>query len=191
MISNVNSYINDTFGSKRGFLKSAKYSLLQRVGYLRELRDVDFSRVRKLVLICSGNVCRSPFGELYARHLGIDAESYGFDCRGGDPADDRVLALAAKHGIRDHGHVTRNIRDYQPSSEDLVIVMEPLHLEQLSAHINATAQVTLAPLWTKEGSMYLHDPFSGSSVYFENCAATIREALDTIAERMHEKRNNG
>lgn len=191
MISNVNSYITDKFGSKRGFVASAKYSLLQRLGHFRELRDVDFSRVRKLVLICSGNVCRSPFGEFYARHLGIDAESYGINCRGGDSADERVLALAAEHGITDHGHVTRNIREYQPSSEDLVIAMEPSHLEQLSADIHATAQVTLAALWAKEGNIYLHDPFSSSPVYFENCAATIREALDTIAERMHEKRNNG
>jgi protein-tyrosine phosphatase len=191
MIGIVTTYINDVYGSKRAFIRGLKYSLLQSLGYLRKLRDIDFDRVRNLVIVCSGNVCRSPFGEMYARHLGLQAESFGLDCRGGDPPDARVAELAKELGISHCSHATRNIGDYRPSSDDLVIVMEPDHLDKLPPEVRETAQVTLAPLWANDARIYLHDPFSGSPVYFRNCAATLVEALDTIAERLHAKSNNG
>lgn len=190
MIATLKNYLKDNFGSKNGFLNSAKYGLLHKAGYLRELRDIDFTRVRKLVFVCSGNICRSPFGEFYARHLGIESESFGMDCRGGDPPDPRMIATAEKLGICVHDHHTRNIRDYQPSSEDLVIAMEPGHLDRLPPEVRAVAQVTLAPMWTKKTSIYLHDPFCASPVFFDICAATIKEAIDTIAERLDEKNLN-
>lgn len=187
MLNNLKTFIKDNYGSKRGLLASSKYYCLHRIGYLRELRDVDFTRVRKLVFVCSGNICRSPLAEFYARHLGLPAESYGLHCRGGDPVDARVVQIAGKLNIHIPCHVTRNIADYKPRREDLVIGMEPSHVTELDPKIANFAQVTLLALWADEPSLYLHDPFISTEGYFEKCATSIATALDAIKERLHEE----
>lgn len=187
MLNTLKTFIKDNYGSKRGFLASSKYYCLHRIGYLRELRDVDFTRVRKLVFVCSGNICRSPFAEFYARHLGLAAESYGLHCRGGDPVDARVVQIAGKLNIHIPCHVTRNIEEYRPQPEDLVIGMEPNHIADLDPDIANHAQVTLLALWAEEPSLYLHDPFISTDGYFEKCATNIATALDAIKERLHEE----
>jgi protein-tyrosine phosphatase len=185
MLSYVTSYINDTYGSKRGLLEKQKHDLLYRLGRFRRLRDVDFSRVRKIVFVCSGNLCRSPFAEFYARHLGLDADSYGLHCRGGDDVDPRVREIGDQKGIEVPDHLTRNIRDYLPSGDDLLVAMEPIHLERLPASVMSTAQVTLLGLWCREPCAYLHDPYLSTPVYFDKCATDIMSALDNIKERVH------
>lgn len=187
MLNTLKTYIKDNYGSKRGLLATSKYYCLHRIGYLRELREVDFSRVRKLVFVCSGNICRSPLAEFYARHLGLDAESYGLHCRGGDPVDARVVKIAGKLNIRIPSHITRNIADYQPRSEDLVVGMEPIHIDELDPGISEYAQVTLLSLWSEEPSLYLHDPFISTENFFEKCAGNIATALDALKERLNEE----
>jgi protein-tyrosine phosphatase len=187
MLNALRSYINDNYGSKRGLLASSKYYCLHRVGYLRELGEIDFSRVRKLIFVCSGNLCRSPLGEFYARHLGFDADSYGLNCRGGDTVDARVVTVAEKMGIQVASHVTKHIRHYQPAPDHLVVVMEPSHLEALPAEVFLAAQVTLASLWLREPRLYLHDPFSSNANYFHKCATNLMESLDRIGEYVHDQ----
>lgn len=189
-MNTLKSYIKNNYGSKRGFIVSSKYYCLHRIGYLRELREVDFSRVRKLVFVCSGNICRSPLAEFYARHLGLQAESYGLHCRGGDPVDARVVQIAGKLNTRIPCHVTRNISDYQPQPVDLVVGMEPSHVSALDSKISQLAQVTLLGLWSEEPSLYLHDPFISTESYFEKCANNIATALDAIKERLNEENAN-
>ncbi|MGQ9424689.1 arsenate-mycothiol transferase ArsC [Gilvimarinus sp. F26214L] len=187
MLSVLKTYINDNYGSKRGFLASSKYYCLHRMGYLRELREVEFARVRKLVFVCAGNLCRSPLAEWYARSIGLDAESFGLECRGGDPADGRMIQVATTMGLDVSGHRTRNIRDYRPASDHLVVAMEPAHVESLPNEVTTTAQVTLISLWMGEPYLYLHDPFSGNINYFDKCGTHIRTALDNLKERLDGK----
>lgn len=163
---------------------------MYRLGYLKDLRNVDFTRVRKLVFVCTGNICRSPLGEYYARHLGVEAESYGLECRGGDPVDPRVVQLAEQMGINVSDHVTKHISHYRPSSDHLVVAMEPVQIDALPAGVGAKAQVTLAPLWLEQPTIYLHDPFTANSSYFNKCATDLQSALERIVENMNGQASN-
>lgn len=163
-----------------------KFYCMHRLGYLRELKNVDFSRVNKLIFICAGNICRSPLGEFYARYLGLEAESYGLNCRGGDPADPRIIAIAENLGMDVGGHVTRNIRDYRPLPDHLVVAMEPGQIEALPTGVKSQAQITLAPLWYNQPNLYLHDPYSANPNYFDKCTTNLMGALDNLKERLDE-----
>lgn len=186
MLNTISRYINDNYGSRRGLLAWTKFCLLQGVGYRRELKDIDFCRVKKLVFVCSGNICRSPLAAFYSQHLGLDAESYGLHTRGGDSADSRTVAVAKILGIDLSPHITRHIRDYRPHPDHLVVAMEPAHIEALRTVTDPQAQLTLAPLWLHSPRLYLHDPFGSNPAHFEKSAKKIIEALDNLKERIDE-----
>lgn len=184
MLNTVSRYISDNYGSKKGLLTCARFRVLHHIGYRQELKDIDFSRVKKLVFVCSGNICRSPIGEFYAKHLGINAESYGLDCRGGDSADPRAIAFAEKFGFNVADHTSRNIADYNPEGDHLVIAMEPKQVDELKPILDSKAQLTLAPLWLNRPRLYLHDPFGSNPAFFTKCGDDLIEALNRLKEQL-------
>ncbi|MCK4828783.1 hypothetical protein KA005_74350 [bacterium] len=184
ILSAMTKYINNNFGSKRGTIATLKYKLLYLLGFYRSLKYIDFSKVNRLVFICSGNICRSSFGEYIAKAKGINAESYGLHCRGGDKADPRAVHEAKIRGIDMESHITRNISDYKRQQGDLFLVMEPQHLLELKAAAVEYPQVTLVPLWSESPIPYLHDPFSSNNFFFSRCESVIEECVNKIHARL-------
>ncbi len=184
MLSPLINYINDNYGSKRGFIKSIKYKLLYWIGFYRSYKNIDFSKVDRLVFVCSGNICRSPFGEYIAKSKGLNAESYGLHCRGGDEADSRAIHQAKVRGVNMNKHITRHISTYIAEEGDLIIVMEPWHLLALEAvHIKYN-QVTLAPLWSDKPGPYLHDPFNSSDIFFGLCESKVEQCVSNLQNKL-------
>jgi protein-tyrosine phosphatase len=180
----IQSLISNKYGSKRGLLNNVRYRVAYLVGRFDQFQTLDFSRINRLVFVCSGNICRSPFGEYYARAKGIHSISYGLHCRGGDPADPRSIAFAAKQNIDMSNHITRNIKDYVPNEGDLHLVMEPGQAVELTQTVNLYGQLSLLPLWGTKKRPYLHDPFSTSQHFFDLCMKSIMEAIDNLQREM-------
>lgn len=173
MLSSFYQYINDNYGSKRGFIKAIKYGVITRLGGFRQLQNIDYAKVKRLVFVCSGNICRSPLGEYVSRSQGIDSISFGLNCRGGDPADPRAIGFAKEIGIDMRGHITRNIKDYDFKCGDLIIGMEPKHINTLGREITSDSQKTIISLWGRKPSGYLHDPFNTNKKFFYKCENTV------------------
>ncbi len=180
MIGQLSEYIKDTYGSKRGMLRYYKFKVLYYLGKFKQYEQIDFSKVEKMVFICSGNICRSPFGEALAKMHLPQSESFGLHCRGGDPADQRAIRYADDINLDLTQHVTRHIREYIPEPTDLLIVMEPKHLTELPAYQKGEPQITLACLWGERPNPYLHDPFSANKHFFAKCEAELKLAMDYI-----------
>lgn len=184
MLSAIQNSIKDRFGSKKGLLKAVIYRSIYLLGGYRKYRKVDFGRVKRLVFVCSGNICRSPFGEAVARSHGIDAVSFGLHCRDDFDADPRAIAYALQLKFSLDRHKTRNIRHYVPDGSDLIVVMEPAHLVELPEDAKEDAQVTFAALWGSRPGPYLHDPFNASAKFFTCCEDIVRQSTDTIASHV-------
>lgn len=186
MLSAFISYINDNFGSKRGLLRSAKFKILLWLGVYKKYQNINFAKVDRLVFICSGNICRSPFGEYVAKAKNIASVSYGLHCRGGDAADERAIEFAKEECSLDmSGHITTNISDYQEREGDLLVVMEPKHLEELLPLLKKDiVQTTIVTLWCRSVSAYLHDPFSASRHFFWKCEYRIVEAVANLSKKL-------
>ena len=173
-------YINDNFSSKRGLIVALKYKLLYLFGFYRVYQQIDFNTVSRLVFVCSGNICRSPFGEYIAKAKGLNAVSYGLHCRGGDKADPRAIHEASIRGVDMQNHITRNISEYKLKTGDLILVMEPQHLQQLNASKVKYERVTFVPIWSEHPTPYLHDPFTTNDVFFSRCESVVEHCVNKI-----------
>ena len=180
----LSKYIENNFSSKRGLLAAIKYKVLYRLGFYRTYQQIDFKTVSRLVFVCSGNICRSPFGEYIAKSKGLEAESYGLHCRGGDKADPRAILEASNRGVDMRDHLTRHISEYKFKKGDLILIMEPWHLSQLKALKVKYGLVTFVPLWSVHPTPYLSDPFSGNEVFFSRCESVVELCVNTIRAKM-------
>jgi len=175
--------INNRFGSKRGLLNSTKFKILFLLGKYKKYQKVDFDRVEHLVFVCSGNICRSSLAEYVAKSFGISSESFGLHCRGGDSADVRAIEFAEKQGIDMKNHLTRNIKSYLPKSSDLIIAMEPAHIQELEALGLSEFQITTLPVWAIN-NIYLHDPFNSNETFFERCETIVMQGTIKLKEKL-------
>ncbi|PMI08515.1 phosphotyrosine protein phosphatase, partial [Vibrio splendidus] len=92
----------------------------------------------KILVVCVGNICRSPTGERVLQKLlpnkevasaGIAAEKSRLI---GKPADDTAILIAAENGVDVENHQSQQVTPQLCAQYDLILVMEKGHLEALT-----------------------------------------------------------
>ncbi|HXN41848.1 MAG TPA: hypothetical protein VN918_08685 [Myxococcaceae bacterium] len=173
------------FGRRKGWLFHHGWTLADRLGYFAGLRGVDWVKVRRLVFVCRGNICRSAYAEHRAGSMGLNATSFGIHAGPGREADSTAITVASKRGMDLRAHRARSLGGFTAQTGDLLIPMEPSHLKPLRAIGRAgQAQLTLLGMWCSPRRPYLQDPYGLGTAYFDHCFATIDEALITMRQRM-------
>lgn len=79
--------------------------------------------MKRILVLCTGNSCRSQMAEGYLRHFAGDkAEVYsaGIETHGVNP---RAIATMAEDGIDLSGHTSNNIAEYRDMDFDFVITV--------------------------------------------------------------------
>ncbi len=79
--------------------------------------------MKKILVLCTGNSCRSQIAEGYLRHFaGDNAEVYsaGVETHGVNP---RAIAIMKEDGIDISGHTSNNIDEYREIDFDFVITV--------------------------------------------------------------------
>jgi low molecular weight phosphotyrosine protein phosphatase len=73
--------ISKSYKCKTGWSRHQLYLAAYRLnlGGLRHFEHVEWNRVTRLVFVCRGNICRSPYAEVRARRLGLNAISCSFE----------------------------------------------------------------------------------------------------------------
>jgi protein-tyrosine phosphatase len=188
MLKAITSHIHNKFGSRRGLLSSIHYELIGKAGGFSLYRRVDWSRVERLVFICAGNICRSPLAEAVARDCGVPAVSAGITCDGGHPADERVIACGAQWGLDLRQHRSLPIQRLELTATDLVVGMEPGHLNSPVLASAGPVQLTLLGLWGSPRKVYIHDPYGTGPGFFERCAAYVAESTRRLVRVWGEAR---
>ena len=184
MLGQISRYIQDKYGSKRGLLNYLKYKILLWSGRYQKYRNINFNNVRRLVFVCSGNICRSPVAEVSARASGLESISFGLDCADGAPADERAISFARQCGLDLEGHSAKNIRGYTYQSGDVVIVMEPAHAESLLDFGVPQHAISVAGLWLSNPTAYFHDPYNTSKKFFDLCEEQVVMSVGGIVEKI-------
>jgi protein-tyrosine phosphatase len=87
----------------------------------------EWSKYRRLVFVCSGNICRSPYAEIAARDCGLAALSCGTHTENGRPADAVAITEAARRGKDLGRHKTRRWEDVELTPGDVIVVMQLKH----------------------------------------------------------------
>lgn len=137
-----------------------------------------------ILFICTGNTCRSPLAEGFAkeefqrRNLSLTAESAGlFPSPGG--ANEKSIGAAKEYGIDLSGHKTRPLTAEMAEGAVAVVTMTPEQAEMLREALPHMSK-KIFPL-TPEG---ISDPYGGSEETYRQCAKEIRDGVKAIAERI-------
>ena len=161
-------------------------SIAGRAGRYERWRSVDWSRVERLVFVCSGNICRSPFAEKLALSKGIRSVSCGTTAKGGAPGDPTAVEIAQSFGIGLEDHVSNRVSEVDFSASDLIVVMDVHHLAAVEPMVESLgAQLTLLGLWDDAQPIIIADPFGCPPADFHKCFRRISACLDNLANRLN------
>ena len=87
--------------------------------------------IRHILIVCVGNICRSPMAEALLRHelreQGITVESAGLGALVGEPASEHAIELMKERGIDITSHRGQQLTPELVAGTDLVLVMESRH----------------------------------------------------------------
>lgn len=177
--------VRSSFGTYRGLIRLALAWLENLTGRYRQFKQIHWGRVARIVFVCHGNICRSPYAEGRAVSFGLPAASFGLSADSAAPADPSACRIAARRGIELVRHCACDAADFELRTGDLLVVMEPRQARRISALLlPESCQLTLLGLWSRPPRPHIHDPHRLSEAYWERCFDVIDSAVQTIADRI-------
>lgn len=179
------------YGGKRAYLAHVRERTLYAFGAYRAARSIDWAAVTRLVFVCQGNICRSPYASARARVLGMTAVSCGLDATEGAGADPAALRNAMGRGIDLATHRTARLQPSFITQGDLMVVFEPRQMSGVMREsIAGLAGVTLLGIWTQPIRPHIQDPYGRSDRYFKQCFSVIDAYVDALTKQLvaHEAR---
>jgi protein-tyrosine-phosphatase len=83
----------------------------------------------RLLFVCTGNTCRSPFAEGVARAArpDLDVASAGVNAFEGQPCPEDAISVAADLGVDLSAHRSRQLNDAAVACADVIVAMSPEH----------------------------------------------------------------
>ena len=150
----------------------------------------------QILMVCMGNVCRSPMAQFVAQHLASQAgladailvDSAGTQAgRGGAPIDPRARALLTQRGYPVGKGRARQVRDGDFERFDMILAMDQSNMNELRGLCPGEHSHKLRLLLEfapAEGTLEVPDPYYGSVQGFERvlglCEAGVSGLLAQI-----------
>ncbi len=145
---------------------------------------------RSFLLVCLGNICRSPLAEAALRDaaaragVAIDVDSAGTGAwHAGHPPDPRAQAVALAHGIDIAGYRARQVEaaDYRRFTDILALDRDNLAEVRRRAPKDAVARIALLlDVVPGRKGQAVADPYYGDAVGFETTWADVSAAAEAI-----------
>lgn len=168
---------------RRARLMSIMYSLMGRTGIINRLASISLESVDRLVFVCQGNICRSPYAAALAREHSIKTLSCGITANDIAGADNVAARVAFGRGIDLSDHVSTNIHNIDLAPGDLLLGMEPAHLPSLKGFSERTGvPAALLGMWADKPKPLIEDPFGLSSVAFERVFKQIEDSVSGLID---------
>jgi protein-tyrosine phosphatase len=141
-----------------------------------------------ILVVCMGNICRSPMGEYLLRekvnHLNqaVNLSSAGLGALVGNPADDKAIAVMAERGIDISSHRACQLLKSSAYEKDLILVMETYQqkdIEQLQPILRG--RVHLMGKW---GVGEIADPYGKKKQAFVEACEKINDSCEEWCSRL-------
>ena len=150
----------------------------------------------KLLVVCLGNICRSPLAEgaLRARlaasplsgEVEVDSAGTG-DWHAGQAPDRRAIACARKHGVDISGLRARQLRHEDFAGFDWVLCADADNLRDVlrMAPADARSRVVLLMEWAGvQAGGEIPDPYTGEAEEFEQVWRLVDSAAQAVVARL-------
>jgi protein-tyrosine phosphatase len=175
----------ELYGGRRGYLEHVRSRALYSLGAYRDARNIEWAAVARLVFVCKGNICRSPYASARARLLGVPSASFGLHAAGGTPADPAASRAANSRAVDLSGHRAAGVESCRIGDDDLLVVFEPAQLAEIRRRCaEGTPRVTLLGIWTPPIHPHIQDPYGTSDRYFQRCFSIIDANVAELVRRV-------
>jgi protein-tyrosine-phosphatase len=144
-----------------------------------------------ILLVCTGNTCRSPMAEALLRDAlaarGLDqvtVSSAGIGAWEGAPASEGAYLVGLEHGLDLSGHRARLATPELLRDSDLVLAMGRSHLDRLRALGGDDRVHLLAEYAGRESEPEVSDPFGGTLDGYRTTFDELTDLVGRVADRL-------
>lgn len=150
-----------------------------------------------ILLVCSGNTCRSPLAAAIlaeklaaAPDLGaMSVQSAGIAAWDGTPASEGSYLVALERGLDLSSHRARMLTADQVRDADLILTMSDAHARRVAELGGEQKVYTLAEYaGNPDGRRDVRDPMGGDVAGYRDTATLLDELLDLALVRMRAER---
>ena len=163
----------------------ARLSAARRRRAFRAALQPAAGRRRRLLVLCFGNICRSPFAaavlqtRLRATRPDIDISAAGFLPRTGRQSPAEAVQEAARFEVDLGDHRSRYASDDDLAAADAILAFDALNMAELGKRgVAGTPVALLGDFADRPGE--IEDPFGGSADAFRHCYARIVHLSDAL-----------
>jgi protein-tyrosine-phosphatase len=150
----------------------------------------------KLLLVCTGNTCRSPLAEAILRReleargvTGVTVSSAGTGAWDGVPASEGSYLVGLEHGLDLSNHRARLLTRELVEEADLILTMGRSHVARAEVLGGAGRTQLLGEFAGRDGpSAEVRDPFGGELEQYREAYRDLASLLAAVAERLAEGR---
>lgn len=153
-------------------------------------------KAKKLLFVCTGNICRSPIAQFLAARMAREAGLPWSAASAGVAAEvswgmepGAVKALAAR-GVTSASHSARQLDERMMAESDAIYALTRSHRAVIVSRFPAHA-AKVAVLREAAGlpGTDVADPYGESDAAYEECAVLIEEALTVLIRRSSHAQN--
>lgn len=151
---------------------------------------VEGTAVRRLLVLCYGNIYRSPFAaHVVAASLGressVEIRSAGFHPRAGRETPKDFIGITERYGINLGSHRSSLIDQHAVEWADLIVIMDRHNWDALG-RFGAAAQRKAIWLgaFLDDGSVEIVDPYGREPDKMKRIAERLHRAAQTLAARL-------
>jgi protein-tyrosine phosphatase len=140
--------------------------------------------IRRVMVICQGNICRSPFAgrQLAAGCPQLEVRSAGLKAREGDPAQPGALKIGSEFGVDLTDHAAHRLSQEDIDWADLIIGMQGWHQASVRQRWPAgNAKVRLLGDFLPSAPHAVDDPWGGTDEFFRAFFEKISRANERLS----------
>jgi protein-tyrosine phosphatase len=146
-------------------------------------------QIQKIVVICHGNICRSPFAgiDLATRNAGVKVRSAGLAAGTGNPAEPGARRAARNFDIELINHASQPFTDEDVEWADMILAMQGRHFAAIRRRWpEATDKVRLLGDYLQGSPHAIEDPWGQDDEIFESVFCRIVRANERLSELLRE-----